>query len=166
MKISLIAAIDNNYGIGYKGEIPWYIPSDLARFKTITMGHHILVGRITWDSIKNPLKGRRVIVVTSSPGSYNPEYSPELITDGVEKAIVYARTNGEEELIVAGGSSIYKATIGIADTIYLTRVMEFLVCDRFFPEIKLNEWKIIEKESGTYKKTNFLFQKLVRINPE
>lgn len=119
MKISIIVAVSENNVIGKDGKIPWHIPEDLKHFKEITMGHHIMMGRNTFESIGHPLPGRVNLVISS-----NPLYSPEGVSvfRSIEEAVVFAKTAGEDELIVIGGESIYKSMLPLADTIYLTKV--------------------------------------------
>ncbi|MBW6442003.1 dihydrofolate reductase [Patescibacteria group bacterium] len=165
MKISIVVAVDVNNGIGYMGKIPWHLPEDLKRFKEITMGHHVLMGRLTWESINKPLKGRNVIVLTRKPEEYHPRNEPVLVTDNLEKAIEYAKSMGENELMVAGGSEVYKQTIDIADKIYLTKILEITTCDTFFPTIDYRRWKVREEKLKTSKYVDFYYKELVKVQP-
>jgi dihydrofolate reductase len=141
--ISLLVAMDEKRGIGKGGRLPWRLSSDLKRFKALTMGHHIVVGRKTFESIGRPLPGRRTIVVTRNPG-----LTPEgcLIAGSVQEAIGIAKANGENEAFVIGGGDIYAQAIDVADRIYLTQIHTEVDADTFFPELDLDSW--VEKESS------------------
>jgi dihydrofolate reductase len=135
--ISLLVAMDEKRGIGKNGKLPWRLSSDLKRFRELTMGHHIIVGRKTFESIGKPLPGRRTIVVTR-----NPELRPEgcQVAASVEAAIETARMNGETEAFVIGGADIYTQALDRADRIYLTQVHAEVDADTFFPELNADQW--------------------------
>jgi dihydrofolate reductase len=139
--ISLLVAMDEKRGIGKDGKLPWRLSSDLKRFRELTMGHHIIVGRKTFESIGKPLPGRRTIVVTR-----NPELRPEgcQVAASVEAAIETARMNEENEAFVIGGADIYAQALDIADRVYLTEVHAEVDADTFFPEFDRSAWS--EKE--------------------
>ncbi|HWO01947.1 MAG TPA: dihydrofolate reductase [Blastocatellia bacterium] len=145
MIISLIVAMDEQSGIGKAGTLPWRLSSDLKRFRELTMGHHIIVGRKTFESIGKPLPGRQTIVVTR-----NEAYSPEgcLIAHSVKDAIELARERGETEAFICGGAAIYAEAIAAADRLYLTRVHATVDADVFFPEF--DEQALIEKERSSH----------------
>ena len=142
MIISIIAAMDRNRGIGVDNKLPWRLSADLKRFRELTMGHHIIVGRKTFESIGRPLPGRRMIVVTRD-GNYKAEGCD--VAHSVEDAINLARERGESELFICGGGEIYSQSIGIADRMYLTLVDAEVAADTFFPEFDQREWS--ERES-------------------
>ena len=137
MIISLLVAMDEKRGTGKDGKLPWRLSSDLKRFRELTMGHHIIVGRKTFESIGKPLPGRRTIVVTR-----NPELRPEgcQVAASVEAAIAAARMNGETEAFVIGGADIYKQALDLADRIYLTQVHAEVDANTFFPEFNTDQW--------------------------
>lgn len=141
MIVSLLVAMDEKRGIGKGGGLPWRLSSDLKRFRELTMGHHIVVGRKTFESIGRPLPGREMIVVTR-----NESFAPEgcFIARSVEDAIQFARERGESELFICGGAEIYAQTLDRADRIYLTLVHADCGADTFFPEWNNDEW--IEQE--------------------
>lgn len=143
MIVSLIVAMDAERGIGKEGKLPWRLSSDLKRFRELTMGHHIIVGRKTFESIGKPLPGRQMIIVTSNPG-----FSAEgcFVTHSIEAALEIARERGESEVFVCGGAEIYAKTIGAADRIYLTEVHAEVGADTFFPAFDLQDW--IEETSS------------------
>ena len=158
MKISIIVAVAENGVIGSGGKIPWHIPEDLKHFKEVTIGHHIIMGRKTFESIGHPLPGRTNLVISSSD-NYTPEGVKVFKT--VEEGIEFARLSGEEELMVIGGESIYKKTLPLADNLYLTKVSEKYEGNVFFPEIKDGQWEIISLESHK-NSPNFEFRHLER----
>ena len=143
MKISIIAAVAENGVIGRDNQLPWRLSSDMQRFKELTMGHHLLVGRKTWESIGRPLPGRHIIVVShGSPKLPERVHLAASIVDGIERA----RSYGEEELFVAGGASIYTLTLPSCDRIYLTRVHARVSGDAFFPKIDWSAWHEISRD--------------------
>lgn len=143
LKISLIVGIGQKNEIGHKNELLWRIREDLQNFKRITMGHHILMGRKTYDSIGRPLPGRNNMILTRQE-SFQAE-GCEVYTD-LEAAFRKAEKAGETELFVIGGASLYEMTLEQANRIYLTRFHGTKSeADTFFPEIKAEEWESIEK---------------------
>ena len=137
MIISLIVAMDEKRGIGKEGKLPWRLSSDLKRFRELTMGHHLIVGRKTFESIGKPLPGRQMIVATRNPG-FNPDGC--YVATSVQNALALAEARGETEVFVIGGAEIYSQTIDVADRLYLTRVHAEVDADTFFPELKNEEW--------------------------
>ncbi|MCI0485368.1 MAG: dihydrofolate reductase [Blastocatellia bacterium] len=143
MIVSLIVAMDCMRGIGKGNRLPWRLSSDLKRFRALTMGHHIIVGRKTFESIGRPLPGRQMIVVTR-----NRDFKPEgcMIAHSLEDAITLARERGESEVFISGGARIYARSLKLADRLYLTLVHAEVGADTFFPEWDEREW--IEKETS------------------
>ena len=137
MIISLIAALDENDGIGFQNSIPWHLPLDLVRFKQLTMGHHLILGRRTYQSIGKPLPGRQMIILTRDL-DYNPGGS--LVAHSFPEALELARSRGEKEVFVGGGSEVYREALDIADRFYLTRVHSRSDADTFFPEWDQEVW--------------------------
>jgi dihydrofolate reductase len=162
MIISIIAAMDRKRGIGADNKLPWRLPADLKRFRKLTMGHHIIVGRKTFESIGRPLPGRRMIVVTRD-SAYKTEGCE--VVHSFEDAINLARERGESEVFICGGAEIYAQSIGIADRMYLTLVEAEVAADIFFPEFDEREWSEQESfyrpadEKNQYR---FTFKLLVR----
>jgi dihydrofolate reductase len=113
--ISIIVAVDEKNGIGKSGGLPWRLPSDLKRFKKITMGHHLLMGRKTYETIGRPLPGRVMIIVTRKK-DYHPEGC--IIANSTDVGIDYANRNNESELFIIGGGEIFTETIQLAGKIY------------------------------------------------
>jgi dihydrofolate reductase len=141
--VSIIAAMDRKRGIGFDNRLPWRLSADLKRFRDLTMGHHIIVGRKTFESIGRPLPGRRMIVVTRDR-NYKAEECD--VAHSVEDAIRLARERGESEVFICGGAQIYAQSIEIADRMYLTFVDADVAADTFFPAVDEREWS--ERESS------------------
>ncbi|MSP61684.1 MAG: dihydrofolate reductase [Myxococcales bacterium] len=141
MSLSLIAALAENRVIGVENRLPWRLPADLARFKRLTMGHCLLMGRKTYESIGRPLPGRTTIVLTRDPAWSVPEGVQVART--VDEALALA---GEREVFVAGGAEIYRQTLGRADRLYLTILDRSFDGDVRFPEIDLSAWHLTERE--------------------
>lgn len=144
MILSIIAALDDQRGIGYQNRIPWHLPGDLSRFKMITMGHHLILGRKTYQSIGKPLPGRKMVVL-----SRDPEYTLEgsLVASSLQEGLQIARDAGENEVFLIGGAEIYEMALPIADRMYLTEVHTTSQADVFFPDYEPNNWlKICQQE--------------------
>lgn len=144
MEISIIAAVARNRVIGRDNELPWRLADDLKRFKGLTMGHHVLVGRKTWESIGRPLPGREIIVVSTGSRAL-PEHVHAAAS--VEEGIARARDYDETELFVAGGAAIFAATLPLCDRIYLTHVEADVPGDVYFPEVDLSGWRPVERKA-------------------
>lgn len=144
MIISIIAAMDENHGIGFDNELPWRLSDDLTRFKKLTMGHHIIMGRITFETIGKALPGRVNIIVTRNRNFQVPGC---LVAHSPEDAIEMARNQGDNEVFVIGGSRIFQDTIGIADKLYVTTVHTEGNADIFFPEFNLDDWQVEYSDS-------------------
>ncbi|WP_224364320.1 dihydrofolate reductase [Hyalangium versicolor] len=141
MKLSAIVAMAANRVIGVNNQLPWRLPADLARFKRVTMGHALVMGRKTYESIGRPLPGRTMIVVTRQPG-----YAPQgvKVAHSVDEALALAR--GDDEVFIGGGAELYAQTLDRLDRIYLTRIERDVPGDTRFPEVDLSTWKLIEEE--------------------
>ena len=141
MIISLLVAMDRRRGIGRGGKIPWRLSADLQLFKRLTMGHHILMGRKTYDSIGSPLQGRKNLVLT-----HKKDWSaPGVIVFGrLPAALEYVDEQGETELFVIGGGEIFEQTMNLAQRIYLTQVDMDANCTVFFPQIDPQGWRTVE----------------------
>jgi dihydrofolate reductase len=142
MKISLIVAMASNRVIGLDNKMPWHLSADLKKFKSITMGSPILMGRKTYESIGKPLPGRTTLII-----SRNPDYQQEgcLVFNDLNTALKKA-CESTEEIFIIGGSDLYKATLPLADSIYLTLINSDFQGDTFFPEIDLNAWSEVTRE--------------------
>jgi len=140
-RISIIVAADEHGGIGRAGGLPWHLPDDLKRFKSLTMGKPIVMGRKTWESIGRPLPGRHNIVITRQPGL---AIDGAEVCDSLEAAVQAA--GDVPELCVIGGAEIYAQTLPRAEVIHLTRVHTSAATDTFFPVIDAGEWEEIARE--------------------
>ena len=141
--VSLIAAIAANGVIGRSGTLPWRLPADLQRFKRLTMGHTLVMGRKTWEAIGRPLPGRRTIVVTRQPGYRVPD--TVVRAGSLPEALRLAR---DDETFVAGGAEIYAQAIGMVDRLYLTRIHRPFDGDVRFPAYDELEWQLVSRETG------------------
>ena len=139
MNLTLVVAAAENDVIGRDGDLPWRLPADLAHFKQVTMGHPIVMGRRTWESIGRPLPGRENIVV-----SRNPDYVAEgvRVAGSLGEAIDHARRLGASELMVIGGAGLYAAALPEASRILLTRVHAEVPGDTKMPPINADEWEV------------------------
>lgn len=129
--ISIIAAIAENRALGKDNKLLWHIPEDLKRFKRLTAGHPVIMGRKTFESLGRPLPNRVNIVITS-----NPQYRADgcMIADSLDEAVKKAKETAEGEIFIIGGGQIYKQAISISDKLYLTIVKGDYDADVFFPD--------------------------------
>lgn len=141
MQISIIVAASTNNVIGKDGGLPWRLPEDLKRFKEITMGKPVIMGRATWDSIGRALPGRQNIVMTRQSG-FVAEGCDVVAT--VEEALAVA--SNAEEVMIIGGGDIYRQFLPRTDRIYFTRVHASIEGDTFFPELSEKEWSAVTTE--------------------
>lgn len=141
--ITIIAAIAKNNALGKDNDLIWHLPADLKRFKKVTTGHHILMGRNTYESIGKPLPNRTTVIITR-----NKNYKADgcIVVDSIEKAIEVASI--DEHIFIIGGAQIYKQTIAsnLVDQLDITQVHHQFEADVFFPEIELNHWKEMSRE--------------------
>lgn len=144
MIISLLVAMDERGGIGKDSRLPWHLSTDLRRFKRLTMGHYLIVGRKTYESIGRVLPGRMMIVVTRQ-GDYQAKGC--LVAHSLDDAFRIAEEGGEEEVFVIGGGQIFTQALAKADRIYLTEVHTRVAADTFFPPIDEMEWEEVEREA-------------------
>lgn len=143
MLVSIVAAVSENNILGKNNQLPWHLPADLKYFKQLTTGHHVLMGRKTWESIGKPLPNRISLVVSRSE-NFRPEGA--IVVRTIEEGIETAREAGEKELFIIGGGEIFRLTFPLADRIYLTRINHFFDGDVFFPEIDTDVWEEIENQ--------------------
>ncbi|HEY4493298.1 MAG TPA: dihydrofolate reductase [Candidatus Paceibacterota bacterium] len=149
-RISIIAALSSKTrAIGKAGSLIWHIPGDLPRFKSLTMGHPIIMGRKTFESIGRVLPGRTNIVLTQSAKfktqSSNFGY---LVAESLEQALEIARAENSDEIFIIGGGEIYKQALPYTDRLYLTIVDSNAEGDVYFPEYE-NEFEVVKKEEGS-----------------
>ena len=140
-RISLIAALDRNHAIGRDGAIPWHLPDDLRRFKALTLGKPVLMGRKTALAIGRALPGRSNLVLTRGSGA---PFASQIVVNSLDEAIARA---GDEELAVIGGGEVYALTLPHATRMYLTWVdTEVADADAFFPRFNAREWSETSRE--------------------
>ena len=142
MKISIIVAMASNRVIGLNNKMPWHLSADLKKFKKITMGSPVLMGRKTYESIGKPLPGRTNIIISRNPGY---QQGGCLVINDLKTALKKACESAEEVFII-GGSELYKTMLPMADAIYLTLINREFQGDTFFPEIDWNDWSEVERE--------------------
>ena len=144
MKLSLLAALSTNNVIGRDNEVPWRLSTDLKRLKAMTMGHHVIMGRKTYESVGRPLPGRTNVVITRQES-----YAPEGVTvvHSLEDAVRIAARAGDDEAFILGGAEIYAQAMHRADRMYLTRVHAEVEGDTWFPDFDdVSEWHLIDAE--------------------
>ena len=148
-KISLIVAMSENRVIGRDNAIPWHLPRELKTFKAITMGHHIVMGRKTYESINRLLPGRTTIIITR-----NPNYRVEgaVVVDSFASALLACEN--DDQIFVIGGAEIYQIALPFANRLYLTLVHTVVEGDTFMPEFDLSHWNKISSEILTADEKN------------
>jgi dihydrofolate reductase len=140
--LTLIAAASENNALGKDNDLVWHLPDDFKRFKALTSGHYIIMGRKTFESFPKPLPNRTHIIITRQNDYKVPEGC--MVVNSLKKAIEVCPEN--EEIFIIGGGQIYKQSIEIADKIELTRVHTTVEADAFFPEIDEDIWEVIQSE--------------------
>jgi dihydrofolate reductase len=135
MKLSLIVAMAENRTIGLNKEMPWHLSADLKKFKKITMGHPIIMGRKTFESIGKPLPGRKNIII-----SRNSNYLQEgcEVFNSLDSAL--ESCSKEEEIFVIGGATLYESILEKSDRLYITEIKKSFAGDTWFPEFDQNQW--------------------------
>ena len=140
-RVSIVVAMDEHAGIGLEGRLPWHLPNDLKRFKALTLGKPIVMGRRTFDSIGRPLPGRHNIVVSRQPG-----HGIGGCTVVPSLAAALAAAGEVDETCVIGGADIYRLALPLAQTVHLTRVHATVGADTFFPPLDAADWEEIARE--------------------
>lgn len=159
MKLSIIVATAENNVIGNNGKIPWHSREDLKHFKELTTGHHILMGKSTFESIGRPLPNRTNIILSRD---HNLKIEGATIFQDLGDAIRFAETRKEQELFIIGGQQIYEFALPIAEKIYQTLVLETHDGDTYFPELSEIKWKEISREEHTDLNPPIIFRNLER----
>ena len=149
--LSIIVAISDNNVIGKDNKLLWHIPEDMKRFKRLTTGHVIIMGRKTFESLPNILPNRKHIVLTRDTSYKVNNENVEIVNDidEIEKYI-----NDKEEHFVIGGAIIYSQLLKKSSKIYMTKVHKVYEGDAYFPKLSEEEWKIIEEEKGINNEEN------------
>ena len=159
MTIMIAAAAENN-ALGKDNEMVWHLPDDFKRFKQLTTGHHIIMGRKTFESFPKPLPNRTHIVITRQK-DYHPENC--IVVGNIKEAIEKAPQN--EDVYIIGGGEIYNLGLLFADKIELTRVHSEFEADAFFPEMNPEEWELAREEFHSKDEKHnfdFTFQTFIR----
>ncbi|SDN29043.1 dihydrofolate reductase [Paenibacillus sp. yr247] len=148
MSISFIFAMDRNRAIGLNNKLPWHLPGDLKFFKSVTMGHPILMGRKTYDSIGKPLPGRRNVILTQ-----NSDFQAEgcEVIHSVHEAVEAFR---DQELFVIGGAEIFRLFTSVVDRMYITYIEHEFQADTYISEFDMSEWTLVSSEQGERNEKN------------
>ena len=150
-RVSLIVAMARNRVIGRDNRLPWHLPADLKRFKELTMGHHIVMGRKTWESINRLLPGRTSVIVTSNPEFQLPGAK---IARSVEDAL--QQCGDDLEVFIVGGEQLFRAALPLAQRLYLTTIEADVEGDTYMPQLDLSQWRLIAEESHSADEKNAL----------
>lgn len=143
--ITLIAAAAENNSLGKNNAMIWHLPDDFKRFKKLTSGHYIILGRKTYESLDGPLPNRTHIIITRQENyAEKVDASCCIVVDSIDEAI--AQVPAEEENFVIGGGEIYKLALPLADKIELTRVHETFDADAYFPDFDPEDWNLVNEE--------------------
>ncbi len=162
---TIVVACSKNNVIGKDNALIWHMPADLKFFKSTTIGHHVLLGRKTFESMGKPLPGRTSIVVTR-----NKEYKvPEghFVCSSIKEGIALAESLKIGQLMILGGAEVYKQTLALADEIILTEIKAVFDGDAFFPEIDPSQWELMwnePHEKDQKNKFDYEFKKYFRKN--
>ena len=161
--LTLIAAISTNNALGKDNQLVWHLPDDFKRFKALTSGHYIIMGRKTFESFPKPLPNRTHVIITRQSDYIAPEGC--MVVSSLEEAIETCPKN--EEIFIIGGGEIYKQSIDMADKVELTRVHTTVEADTFFPEINPEKWELIFEEHHPKDEKHafdFTFQTFIKAN--
>jgi dihydrofolate reductase len=144
LKVSIVVAKGENNVIGKENGLPWHLPSDLRHFKKTTSGHHVIMGRKTFESLGKPLPGRTHIVVTRDNSYHVPQ--GHYVVNDIMEGINIGKSKGLEKLYILGGAEIYKLSLPHADEMVITEVKGTPEGDTFFPEVDMNKWEEVSRE--------------------
>jgi dihydrofolate reductase len=143
MQVSMIVAMDQNNGIGYKGRLMWRLSSDMKRFKNLTWGHHVIMGRKTYEAIGRALPGRVNLVISRNQTYHAPGC---VMAPTLTRSLEYSQAAGETEAFVIGGAEIFAQALPFTQRIYLTQVQASLPADVYFPSIDPGEWETLSQQ--------------------
>ena len=143
--LALVVAMTPDRVIGLNGDLPWHIPEDLKHFRRVTMGHAIIMGRVTHESIGRPLPGRQNIVITRKDGAH---FDGCQVAASLDEALKLAREAGDDEPRVVGGGAIYALALPLATKLFLSEVDMDVSGDTYFPEIDPGEWTEVDRREG------------------
>jgi dihydrofolate reductase len=143
--LKILVAFDENRVIGKNNTLIWHLPADLKRFKSLTTGHVIIMGRKTFESIGKPLPNRTTIVISRQA---DLQIEGVIIAHSVEEAILKAKSITREDIFIVGGAEIYTLSLALADQILVTQLHDIFEGDAYFPEIPMETFEVTEKERG------------------
>jgi dihydrofolate reductase len=143
--LKILVAFDENRVIGKNNALIWHLPADLKRFKALTTGHVIIMGRKTFESIGRPLPNRTTIVISRQQ---DLQIDGVILTHSVEEAILKAKSISRDDIFIVGGAEIYQLSLPLADQILVTQLHDIFEGDAFFPEISPAIWEVAEQERG------------------
>lgn len=149
--LSIIVAIANNNVIGKDNKLIWHLPEDLKRFKALTTGHTIIMGRKTFESLGRVLPNRKHVILCNDAQMDIDDENVEILSD---ISLLDKYKDSEEENFITGGATIYKLLMPYADKMYITKINQDFEGDVYFPEIKDEEWKAIKVEKGLKNEAN------------
>jgi len=151
--ISIVVAVGPDGAIGRDGGLPWRATEDLAHFKRITMGHTLVMGRLTWESIGRPLPGRRIVVVSRSPLADLPD--TVVAATSPDEALALA-LDTDPDPVVAGGATIYDALLPLVRRVHRTTVaVDVPDADTWFPDLPTTEWQLVTRQPGVDERLTF-----------
>ncbi len=144
-RLSILVAMARNRVIGRNNNLPWYLPADLKHFKSLTMGHPIIMGRKTYESIGKPLSGRTNIIISHQAGY---EVPGAIIVNSIEGALVACKEAKpcDGESFIIGGENVFRQTIKLCQRMYITEIQKYFEGDTFFPPFDINDWEEIQRD--------------------
>jgi dihydrofolate reductase len=143
--LKILVAFDENRVIGKNNALIWHLPADLKRFKALTTGHVIIMGRKTFESIGKPLPNRTTIVISRQT---NLQIEGVILAHSVEEAILKAKSITRDDIFIVGGAEIYTLSLPLVDQVLVTQLHDIFEGDAFFPEISSEMWDLTEQERG------------------
>jgi len=141
MKISIIVAMASNRVIGFENGLPWCLPADLRHFKRLTVGHHLLMGRRTFESLDGPLPNRTIVVITR-----NEDYAVEGVNCARSLPAAIKLAEEDDEIFIAGGAQIYAEAFTLSDRMYMTLIHQEFTGDTYFPVFDEDDWIMTERQ--------------------
>ena len=149
--LKILVAFDENRVIGKNNALIWHLPADLKRFKALTTGHVIIMGRKTYESIGRPLPNRTTVVISRQQ---DLKIEGVILAHSVEEAILKAKSISRDDIFIVGGAEIYQLSLPLADQILVTQLHDIFEGDAFFPEISPEIWEVAEQERGVTDEQN------------
>lgn len=159
MEKIIIAAVSENFVIGRNGKIPWHSPEELNHFRNTTTGFPVIMGRKTWETLKEPLIDRFNIVVTGNPG-FSFSHPNVVICNTISDAFKLCENRGDQKIFIIGGEDIFKQTIPVADKMIISRMKFEAEGENYFPLYNQSEWKL----ESAIEKQEFIIHTYIRLN--